>query len=94
MKPESSSENEEHIQEESVNNELPNNDEIVRHLVRDDEEMEWQLPLLAIACAFIGFLCVAMLYCCGKEHEHKTICDSHSEQLNSGLLNEIITVRS
>lgn len=94
MKPESSSENEENTNELSTNAEQSSEDlaeNYRRRLISvNDAEYRYKSLLLGMCAALIAFLFILTVFCASRRNDDKTI----EQQQSSGLLNEVITVRS
>lgn len=95
MKPETSSENEENTNELSTNAEQSSDftENYRRRLISvNDAEYRYKSLLLGICAALIAFLFILTVFCASRRNDDKTIEQQHSS--SSGLLNEVITVRS
>lgn len=95
MKPESSSssENEKPTNELSTNAEQSNDfaENYRRRLISvSDAEYRYKSLLLGMCAALIAFLFILTVFCASRRNDDKTI----EQQQSSGLLNEVITVRS
>lgn len=96
MKPESSSENEENTNELSTNVEQSSDftENYRRRLISvNDAEYRYKSLMLGICAALIAFLFILTVFCASRRNDDKTI-EQQQHSSNSGLLNEVITVRS
>lgn len=95
MKPESSSssENAENTNELSTNAEQSSADYVDNYRRRlisvSDAEYRYKSLMLGVCAALIAFLFILTVFCASRRNDDKTI-----EQQSSGLLNEVITIRS
>ncbi|XP_031627335.1 uncharacterized protein LOC116343432 [Contarinia nasturtii] len=98
MKPESSSsETEDGPNELSTNEDqqwLNNGPNYHRTYISiHDAEYRYKSLMLGMCAGIIAFLFILTVFCASRRNDDKTR-DSHPEQMNSGLLNEVITIRS
>ena len=96
MKPESSSssENAENTNELSTNAEQSSADYVENYRRRlisvSDAEYRYKSLMLGVCAALIAFLFILTVFCASRRNDDKTI----EQQQSSGLLNEVITIRS